>query len=379
MKKLLITSFVFLLCTFVVMRVRAQDASKSVEEQIQELTQKISDAQSKERSLSSEIKSMDATIALTQLQIRESQEKIAALGQEIEDLGSKITTLESTLSKLSKLLINRVVASYKVHQVSALSLLLTSTGLGDLINRTKYIEVVQEHDRQVLTDIEQSKTDFKDKKDLRETKKLEQEAAKKQLEIQQQKLNQQKLLKQELLKQTRNDETTYQKLLQQALAEKQAIEAALITGSNVGPVKAGDPIALVGNTGYPACSTGAHLHFEMRVNNQWVDPDNYLQSKSVADQQEGGTASFGTGDWQWPLSGDIIVTQHYGKTPYSWRYAYSGGIHTGIDMYSNTSAIIRAPKDGTLYSASQDCGGSTIKIKYIDHGNGLMSFYLHVQ
>jgi len=46
----------------------------------------------------------------------------------------------------------------------------------------------------------------------------------------------------------------------------------------------------------------------------------------------------------------------------------------------STSEIIRAPRDGTLFSSSQSCGGgSMIKIKYIDHGDGITSFYLHVQ
>ena len=37
-------------------------------------------------------------------------------------------------------------------------------------------------------------------------------------------------------------------------------------------IKKGDPIALVGNSGYPGCSTGAHLHFEVLRNGQFVNP-----------------------------------------------------------------------------------------------------------
>ncbi|MEK7165357.1 MAG: hypothetical protein AAB874_00935, partial [Patescibacteria group bacterium] len=78
--------------------------------------------------------------------------------------------------------------------------------------------------------------------------------------------------------------------------------------------------------------------------------------------------------------GDVLITQLYGHTPYSYRYKYSGEIHTGFDMYSNSSLVIRAPKDGTLFAAEQNCGGSSvIKIKYIEHDDGVVSFYLHVQ
>ncbi len=353
--------------------------TSDVEKEIEELKQKITNAQNQERSLSSEIAGMDRSIKLTTLQINETQIQIDQLEQEIIELTDKIGRLETALTRLSQLLINRIVTTYKVNRVPMITLLFSSNGITDFLTRAKYLQLAQVHDREVMTEVQMTKVNFSEQKTLRETKKQQQEVLKTQLEAQKAKLNEQKKVKAALLEQTRNDEATYQKLLQQALAEKQAIEAALVSGEKVGPIKKGDPIALVGNTGYPGCSTGTHLHFEIRKNNQWVNPEDYLKSRSVADQQNEGSANIGHGDWDWPIDGDVILTQHYGHTPYSWRYTYSGGIHTGLDMYSGTSAIIRAPKDGTLFSASQNCSGSTIKIKYIEHGDGLVSLYLHVQ
>ncbi len=350
--------------------------------EIDELRKKISEAQATERTLSAEIKVMDQNIRLTELEIAETEQEIEKLAGEIEDLTNRIDKLEMTLSRLSGLLINRIVTSYKVNRVSYLPLLFSGNGLTDFLNRVKYITTAQAHDRQVMETVQSSKVDYSEKRDLREEKKQQQEELQLQLEKQKTSLAKQKAQKQAVLTQTKNDEATYQKLLQQALAEKQALEAALITGQQVGPVKTGDEIALVGNTGYPACSTGAHLHFEVRENNTWVNPANYLKNKSVIDDQNGsgGNTNLGSGSWEWPLSDPIRITQFYGQTPYSWRYSYSGGIHTGIDMVSNSSEVIKAPADGILYSSSQNCGGSSIiKIKYIDHGGGKISFYLHVK
>lgn len=369
-----------LLFSLIFFPISVRAADPGVNKTIEELQKKISQLQQEENTLSKQIALLDSQISLTTLRISTIRSAITKLTQEIDELAGEIERLEELLTRRTELVLRRIPESYKRKSTSQFGMLFLSNSFSDFIARVKYIATVQGKDAALLFQLKATQNNFEERKGLREEKKLEQEKLKKQLEQESAALARQKREKQVLLEQTKNSEEVYQKLLAQALAEKQALDRALIESVKVGPVKKGDPIAVVGNTGYPGCSTGAHLHFEVRKGGTWVDPGGYLSSKRVREDQNGGEATLGGGSWDWPLEDTIRITQYFGQTPYSWRYQYSGGIHTGYDMVSASSNIIRAPRDGDLYSSSQPCGsGSVIKIKYIDHGDGVLSFYLHVQ
>jgi peptidoglycan hydrolase CwlO-like protein len=328
---------------------------------IKEYEEKLTATREQKGNLTSQIQLTNTRVELAQVRIQKTQHDMTATETEITQLTGKIEQLNTTLDHLSVVLLQKIVQGYKNKGATMLDVFLSEQAT-TLTNQLKYIQITQENDRLLALRTQQVKVNFSEQKSLRENKKVELEKLAKDLQAQKIDLNNQIAQKNSLLEQTKNDEKKYQQLLSQALSEFQAVNKAVETGQKIGPVKKGDPIALVGNTGYPHCSTGAHLHFEVRQNGTWTDPGAYL-GKS----------------WDWPLSQPIEVTQGYGVTPWSWRYSYSGGIHTGFDMVSRSSDVIRAVADGTLYSSSQNCSGATIKIKYIDHGSGLMSFYLHVQ
>jgi len=376
MKKILFI-IIFMLSAF---NIFAAEESSGVDAKINELRQKISELQKQENSLSKQIGILNGNINLTLLNIQVKEGAILKLTQEANQLAGEIDKLEELLNKRSEMILRRIPEAYKRNSTPRFGMIFFTNDFSQFLTRLEYISTVQSADAQLLVQLKATQNNFSERKALREKKKIEQEELRSQLEAEKYTLEKNKKEKQYLLDQTKNNESVYQKLLAQALAEKQAIEKALIEGVKVGPVKKGDPIAFVGNTGYPGCSTGAHLHFEIRKNNSWVDPAGYLSNKTVNDEQNGGTWNVGSGSWDWPLADTIRLTQRYGHTPYSWRYSYSGGVHTGFDMVSTSSEVIRAPADGQLYSSSQACGKSSIiKIKYIEHNEGLVSFYLHVQ
>ncbi len=330
---------------------------------INELEAQVATLSKQAATLSTQIKYMDSQINLTTAKITHTENNIVLTEEEIESLTGQIGKLNTSLDHLSQVLLLKITEGYKQRSVSVFDLLLDPESATTLLGRLKYMRAAQNSDHFLAVKLERTKQSFEEQKNLREEKKTELEELKTALGTQKSSLGTQKTQKQTLLTQTSQDETKYRQLLSQALAEYQAVQNALAAGSEIGPVKRGDPIALVGNTGFPYCSTGAHLHFEVRENNVWVDPGKYING----------------GGWSHPLQDPVTLTQGFGVTPYSWRYTYSGGIHTGYDMVSDSSNVIRAPADGTLFTSSQNCSGAVINIKYIEHGGGVISFYLHVQ
>lgn len=292
MKKLKLLFFFFSLLVFFFFSSRCLENSslnaKSLDEiqkEIEGYEQELSRLSAQSKTLQNQIAQFDAQIRLTSLKITQTEEKIVLLG-------GRIDQLEVSLTALSKAFSSRAVETYKMARVQdPLLILVSAPDLTEAVSRFHYLRRIQEADRDLLQRLQVTQTNYKQEKS-------EQEILQEELVKQKKNLDTQKIAKASLLAQTKNDEKRYQQLLAQAFAEKAAIEKALVSGVKVGPVKQGDPIGLVGNTGYPGCSTGKHLHFEVQRNNSWTDPAPFLQNKSVRDEQNpgGNMVAIGSGN-----------------------------------------------------------------------------------
>src|SRR3990167_5999266 len=189
-------------------------------------SQKITDLGSQKKTLSSQIAQFDTQIKLTQLKISEAQATIEKLEKEISALGFRIGYVTQSSGQLEKLVRERIVATYEQSYVSDFELVLTSSNFSDLILKLQYLRQVQENDKKILSSLQQTRSNYANQKDERETKQAAIEENKKKLEGLRAGLNSQKAEKEAFLQLTKNDETRFQQLLKQALAEKKAITAA---------------------------------------------------------------------------------------------------------------------------------------------------------
>lgn len=368
----------FFAASFTIVSAQSPEQLEQKEKEIKELEAKLEETRNQAKTLSLQISVMNNQIKLTELRIESTRELIDKLEGDITLLSGKISTLEGRLANVSEILLNRIVVSYKVGTTDPVQLIFASHGFSDYVSRAKYIQVAQEHDRKLLFELEQTKTNYNKQKDIFSEKQSEQQALEAQLEQLQGELEQQKKDKEALFVVTKNDEKRFQQLLEAALAEKAAIERVLTLPLKDGqPIKQGEIIAITGNSGSPGCSTGKHLHLEFRKDGNAQNPADYLANVSVNwDNSPDSSFSF-NGSWNWPIE-NARITQGYGMTYWARTGYYGGGPHTGIDMVSTSSDIIRAPKDGTLYKGSTSCRGATMSYVAIDHGEGLFTWYWHV-
>ena len=183
------------------------------------LQNKLSQLAGQEQTLSSQIAVMDTQITLTQARIYATEQQISDLTLDIDTASKKIDDLQVSVDDQTKVLMNRVVATYEVGSIQPMQILLTSTNVADFLKRLNYLKIAQEHDKKALYDMTQAKNNYENQKNIYEDKKKQVEALKAQLDAYTTQLNQEKTQKQQLLVQTQGSEATYERLLSQARAQ----------------------------------------------------------------------------------------------------------------------------------------------------------------
>lgn len=356
-----------------------------IQKQIQEVQGQLDKTRGQEKTLKSQLDYIDNQTKLTKLKMEEATTQIAKLEAEINDLSSRITRLSTTVDSITQILLTRIIQTYKYGNFSNVELFFSSHGFADLLTKIKYIQVAQANDKKVLYQLQATKAAYHDQKSDKEVRQDQQEKLKKDLETYQGQLAEQKKAKEELLKVTQNDEAKYQALIAQLQADANSIRRALGgIGIKKGPVKRGDIIASVGNTG---CSTGAHLHFEVMrdakvENNKVIGRDNKIDPKPFID----------SGQFEKPLysyNGSVCGSSPCAIGSISALFGASGtdyikGFppHAGLDIVERSGAPIHAVADGVAYEFSDSSAcyltGTVGRGVVIDHQNGYVTLYWHI-
>lgn len=241
MKKTIILFLLFLII-LIVNKVFAIECNTNVQltsdERIKEFEKQcVEPLRNQINSLSQQIQYMDNQIYLTTVQIKQTEQKIISTEKEIEVLGTRIEGLDGSLDYISKLMLNKIVESYKRRSLSLFSLLFDSNNVDELVARIKYLKTTQNNNQKILLQLQETKLNFEEQKVLRQQKKNELNQLTETLIQQKQSLDDQKIQKQKLLVDTQSDENTYQKIIQQAKAQLAGFKS-FVSGAGVGIISA---------------------------------------------------------------------------------------------------------------------------------------------
>ena len=329
-------------------------AINDLQNKINDLQNKINDLQGQEKTFSSQISLMDNQIKLTEYQIEAKQEQITSITLDIDTAAKKITSLQNTLETSIAVLLNRIVATYEVGTIQPVQILLTSNSASDFITRLNYLRLAQAHDKKLIYDTQQAKTDYTNQKNILQDQKAQVEQLKKQLQTYSDQLDQEKQAKQDLLAQTQGSEANYQQILAQTKAQLASFQ------------------------GFVTSQGGASLLGNQTVCDDWGC---YYNQR---DSQWGGNALNGTG-YSLASEGCLITSMamiytHYGHRDVSPQSINSNsgnfsGIPAALLKYSITangvsSSRVSADIDSTL------AGGNPVVVGISYDGGNLPDHFV---
>ncbi len=201
-----------------------------------------------QRTAETEVASIDAQTEIILLQISQTAGQITSLNDKIASLGEQIALAEADLANQKKLLGEYIKQMYIDGQTSQVQLILTSNNFSDFVDRSQYLNTMQEKVKSAVVKIEALRTELTNKKTDIEVSKSTAESLQSSQVAQRDALNSQQAYKQSVINglEASNKQLTKQK--NDSYADKQALSIAygevLTSGSSGYPYGNPTPLSI---------------------------------------------------------------------------------------------------------------------------------------
>ena len=304
----------------------APSSGQSLQDRLSETEEKLGQVEQREGVLTTEISAASEKINRLTTEVAELRNKEAVLAAELAQKEAELDAAQERLEELRKrlaaaveLLEERLVAIYKTAEPDLITVVLQSDGFDDLLERTEYLQRLEEQDAEIVTRVRELRDEMRETvervkaaRDAIAKRKQELERTREDLESRTAELASARAVRRDQLSEIRD--------------QKHELEGDLSEISKQIEKQLGD----LGSSGIPA-----------------------------------GPIRGAAGGFIWPVNG--ALTSGFGMR---W-----GRMHEGIDIAAPGGTPIRAAKSGSIVLASAYGGYGNYTC--ISHGGGLSTCYAH--
>lgn len=404
-----------------------QNLFNQIQSQRSQLEKSIASENATQSSLYWQISLLNNQISQTELNILEKKVLIEQSNTEILILESDILTIIDTISATQQELsimeaavTDRIGEMYKTMCIDEVELMFSSGDVWTNIGDMKYFEITKAEDEALIERLsekyqvlkaDQEEAALKRDQVIQKTEGVQTEHSELlNLEAQ---LNNQKADQQYLLALSQAAEASYAQALQQMKAYESAVSGQMteliMALYNSGMLGVGTPVTkgtIVGFQGHTGCALGSHLHFEFRINGYRTNPLIYLSysggyvidNANYKSPMKSAYVTCGYGCYSGHYAIDMVSYDplYYTTARYSWDEA---GLRATCGPFLDSAALnqlvaaaqasnwqfslvgegapVLAIADGVIYRSTIDGAGANYVL--IDHGNGVVSLYLHLR
>ena len=144
-----------------------------INQQINQLNQSIDDNNSKKQTVEVELSSIDAQTEAIKLQVLSTQLQLDDANNQISSLKAEIAIAENNLTAQKTILGEYIRQMYINGQSSQVQLILTSSNFSDFIDKSQYLDSMQQKVKGMISNVEATKKELEEKKQKAETTKEE--------------------------------------------------------------------------------------------------------------------------------------------------------------------------------------------------------------